>query len=120
MVSEGHKGAAVLADADAKAKDNTSPTARASCMQLVSEMHLSVYVAKFVCYSSCEVSACTTLGCHTLFAQAPEVPDAFQDLAKPCCCGVWRPIMFVHLCVYIWPHARLQPHLTSNPTHSTC
>ena len=60
MVSEGHKGAAVLADADAKAKDNTSPTARSSCMQRVSRMHLGVDVAKFICYSSCDVSACTT------------------------------------------------------------
>jgi hypothetical protein len=49
MVSEGHKGAAVLAAADAKAKDNTSPTARFSCMQLVSRMHLGVDVANFLC-----------------------------------------------------------------------
>ena len=49
MASEGHKGAAVLADAGAEATDNTSPTARSSCMQLVSTMHLGVDVANFLC-----------------------------------------------------------------------
>ncbi len=49
MASEGHKGAAVLADAGAEATDNTSPTARSSCMELVSRTHLGVDVANFLC-----------------------------------------------------------------------
>lgn len=48
MASEGHKGAAVLADAGVEATDNTSPTARSSGMQLVSTMHVGVDVANFL------------------------------------------------------------------------